>query len=120
MFTPLPAMSRQTSTSIDRLLNTVAVSAAATVNAEAASASSYSVVLASAPGKNLKWQAKKSPLFRGRTFYVEQTMIKGSPWERLCLGYFENRKQAASIVKEIQNIYPGAWLQQTSVKNNTL
>ena len=89
------------------------------VNAVAASASSYSVVLASAPGKNLKWVPKKSPLFKGRTIYVEQTIIKGSPWERLCLGYFENRKQAASLIKEIQEIYPGAWVQQTLAKNNT-
>ena len=88
-------------------------------NVEAASATSYSIVLASAPGKNLKWVPKSSQLFKGRTIYVEQAIIKGSSWERLCLGFFDNRKQAASISKEIQKIYPGAWIQKTSAKNIT-
>jgi tetratricopeptide (TPR) repeat protein len=87
------------------------------INAAAASATSYSVVLASAPGKNLKWEPKKSYLFNGRTVYVEQTTIKGSPWERLCLGFFETRNQAASLSKKIQKIYPGAWIQKTSAKS---
>lgn len=76
----------------------------------------YAIVLASAPGKNLKWEPRKSPLFEGRTFYTEQVTVKGSPWQRLCLGYFDNRQQAASLLKDIQQIYPGAWLQQLPEK----
>jgi tetratricopeptide (TPR) repeat protein len=119
MFTPLPAMSRKTSTILISYSILLLCQLLLPTNAEAASVSSYSVVLASAPGGNLKWEAKKSPLFRGYTIYVEQTTIKNSPWERLCLGYFEDRKRAASIAKEIQGIYPGAWVQQTSANNNT-
>lgn len=79
--------------------------------------SGYSIVLSSAPGKNLKWEPKNSHLFKGRTIYIEQTIIKGSPWERLCLGFFDNRNQAISLQKRIQKIYPGAWNQKTSRKN---
>ena len=75
-------------------------------NAAAASNTGrYSIVLSSAPGENLKWQPQKSHLFKGRTVYVEQTTIKGSPWERLCLGFFSPRKDASSILKAIQKIY---------------
>ena len=119
MFTTLSAMFRQAPLASTFYILLMLCQLLSPVNAVAASASSYSVVLASAPGKNLKWVPKKSPLFKGRTIYVEQTIIKGSPWERLCLGYFENRKQAASLIKEIQEIYPGAWVQQTLAKNNT-
>jgi tetratricopeptide (TPR) repeat protein len=79
----------------------------------------YAIVLASAPGKNLKWESQKSPLFEGRTLYTEQVTIKGSPWERQCLGYFDNRQQAASLLKDIRLIYPGAWIQQASAKTGT-
>ncbi|MCK4833264.1 MAG: hypothetical protein KAT12_00765 [Gammaproteobacteria bacterium] len=88
--------------------------------AAAASATSYSIVLASAPGKNLKWAPEKSHLFKGRTIYVERTMIKNAPWERLYLGFFDSRKQAASPLKKIQQIYPGAWIQQSPTKNTTV
>jgi tetratricopeptide (TPR) repeat protein len=88
-------------------------------NAAAASATGYAIVLASAPGKNLEWTTKRSHLFQDRTIYVEQTIIKGSPWERLCLGFFENRKQATSVAKQIQGIYPGAWIQKSSAKSIT-
>ena len=83
----------------------------------AVTASGYSIVLASAPGKNLKWEPQESHLFDGYTLYVEQTTIKGSPWERLCLGFFSPRKDASSILKEVQQIYPGAWVQKVSTKN---
>ena len=90
-------------------------------NVEAATAStSYAIVLASVPGKNLKWEPRKSHLFKDRTLYIEQTIIKGSPWERLCLGFFDNRKQAISLRNKIQKIYPGAWVQKASAKNITL
>jgi len=87
-------------------------------NIEAASISNrYSIVLASAPGKNLKWQPQKSHLFEDYTTYVEQITIKGSPWERLCLGFFSPRKDASSILKEVQKIYPGAWIIKVSTQN---
>ena len=82
-----------------------------------AAASSYAVVLASAPGKNLKWEPQESNLFKGHTVYVERTTIKGSPWERLCVGFFKQRKQAASLRDKVQKTYPGAWLQKASTKN---
>lgn len=88
----------------------------APVNA-AAITTGYSIVLASAPGKNLKWLPKKSPLFNNQTLFIEQVNIKNSPWERLCLGYFDNRKQALSILKQVQTIYPGAWIQKSSGNN---
>ena len=80
-------------------------------------AARYSIVLASAPGKGLKWEPIKSHLFDDYTIYVEQATIKGSPWERLCLGFFSPRKDAASILKEVQRLYPGAWVQQVATKN---
>ncbi len=90
----------------------------ATGNTSAASASTkYSIVLASAPGKNLKWEPHKNHLLERHTVYVEQATIKGAPWERLCLGFFNKRSQAASILKEIQQTYPGAWIQKASEKN---
>jgi tetratricopeptide (TPR) repeat protein len=87
-------------------------------NTEAATNSTrYAVVLASAPGKNLKWERQESPLFKGRTLYVEQVTVKGSPWERLCLGYFDNREQAVAMQKDLQQTYPGAWLVKAPLKN---
>jgi tetratricopeptide (TPR) repeat protein len=89
-------------------------------NTEAATNNTrYAIVLASAPGKNLKWEEQKSPLFKGRTIFTEQVTIKGSPWERQCLGYFENRQQAASLLKDIRQVYPGAWIQEASAKTAT-
>ena len=82
----------------------------------AAKNSRYAIVLASAPGKNLKWEPRKSPVFKGRTIYAEQVTVKGSPWERLCLGFFDDRQQAASLLKDIQQVYPGAWIQQVTEK----
>jgi len=87
------------------------------VTEAAAIDSRYSIVLASAPGKDLDWEPRESHLFDGYTFYVEQTVVKGSPWERLCLGFFSPRKDAASILKEVQQVYPGAWVQKVSTKN---
>ena len=88
-----------------------------TVAEAAATASGYSIVLASAPGNNLKWELRNSHLFKGHTAYVEQTIIKGAPWERLCLGFFSQRKQADSLLSDVQKIYPGAWAQKASEKN---
>jgi len=83
-------------------------------------ASGYAIVLASSPGKNLAWTAKESPLFETKSIYVEQATIKNAPWERLCLGFFENRDQANAQLKDIQKIYPGAWIQKSSAKNIAL
>jgi tetratricopeptide (TPR) repeat protein len=86
-------------------------------NSAAAASSSYAIVLASAPGKNLKWELQESHLFKGHTVYVERTTIKGSPWERLSVGFFKQRKQADSLRNKIQKTYPGAWVQKASAKN---
>ncbi len=91
----------------------------AAANSAAADASSYSIALASAPGKNLKWELREKHLFKDLTVYVEQTIIKGSPWERLNVGFFKQREQAVSLRNKIQKIYPGAWVQKASAKNIT-
>jgi len=80
----------------------------------ASKSNSYSIVLSAAPGTNLKWTHKKHPSFTGRTFFVQKTTIKGSPWERLCLGYFDSKEQAISVQKKIQKVYPGAWISKVS------
>ncbi len=77
----------------------------------------YALVVSSSPGTNLKWDPKKHPLFTDRTFFVEQTTVGNKPWERLCLGYFDTRKQAESMQKKIQKIYPGAWIIKVSDKS---
>jgi hypothetical protein len=74
--------------------------------------SSYVIVLASAPGTNLKWQTKTSSLFEGRTVYATQTTVKGKPWERLNLGFFSNRQTAVRVLNDVQKLYPGAWLRE--------
>ena len=79
--------------------------------------SGYSVVLASAAGKNLDWELQESQLFEGRTVYVERTSLKGVPWERLCVGFFDTQKQAISLQKKMLLMYPGAWVRKTSEKN---
>lgn len=84
---------------------------------QAAGVKNYSVVLASSPGKNLKWEPKTSHLFKGKTLYIEKTTVKGKPWERLCVGFYPSRKQALSVQKKMQTIYPGAWLKQSSRKD---
>ena len=87
-------------------------------DAEAAgTASQYSIVVSSAPGTNLKWVPKKHSLFEEYTFYVEKTTVKGKPWERLCLGFFSPRSDAVAILKQVQLMYPGAWIQKVSTKN---
>ena len=86
-------------------------------NAHAASkASSYAIVLASAPGTGLNWQPKRSSLLEGRTVYVTQTTVKGKQWERLNLGFFSSRQKAVLVLNDIQKLYPGAWLRQVSTE----
>ena len=89
-----------------------------TKSVAASKSTRYAIVVSSSSGTNLKWNPKKDPLFTDRTFFVEQTTIKGKPWERLCLGYFDSRKQAESIQKKIQKIYPGAWITKVSKKSS--
>jgi tetratricopeptide (TPR) repeat protein len=117
MFTSMPAMLRQlslTSVFCTMLFMCLLLIAG---NSAAATSSSYAIVLASAPGKNLKWELQESHLFKDHTVYVEQTTIKGSPWERLSVGFFKQRKQADSLRNKIQKTYPGAWVQKASTKN---
>ncbi len=112
MLTTTPALLRQLSlTSVFCAMLFICLLLAAG-NAAAAAASSYAIVLSSSPGKNLKWQLQESQLFKGHTVYVERTTIKGSPWERLSVGFFKQRKQAVSLRDKIQKTYPGAWLSE--------
>lgn len=85
--------------------------------AVAASDTSYSIVLASAAGKKLNWELRKSNLYDGYSVYVERTSIKGVPWERLCLGDFDNRQQAIMLQQKLVGIYPGAWVRKTGQNN---
>ncbi|MCG6936711.1 MAG: hypothetical protein LJE83_00870 [Gammaproteobacteria bacterium] len=80
-------------------------------------ANSYSIVLASAPGKNLNWSPKQSSLLKNYTIYVEKTSVDGAPWERLCVGYFDSRKDTFTLINKIKKTYPGAWVQKTPTKN---
>ncbi len=75
---------------------------------------SYVIVLASAPGTNLEWQAKASTLMEGRTVYVTQTTVEGKPWERLNLGFFSSRQTAVRVMNDVQKLYPGAWLREVN------
>jgi len=112
--TVLPIMLRHGSFAILLVLCQLLIPALA----EAASSSPrYAIVLAAAPGKNLHWEPRKSHLFDDYTFYVEETTVKGAPWERLCLGFFSPRSDAVSILKKVQQIYPGAWVNKVSTKN---
>jgi hypothetical protein len=84
-------------------------------NAHAAGKSSlYVIVLASAPGTGLDWQPRKSSLLEGHTVYVTRAMVKGKPWERLNLGFFNSRQDAVLVLNDIQTLYPGSWLRQAS------
>jgi len=97
------------------LLYTLLVS----VNVDAATRkSSYSIVLSAAPGTNLVWTHKEHPSFVGRTIFVQQMTIKGAPWERLCVGFFDSRDEVISVQKKIRKIYPGAWITKISRKSN--
>ncbi|RDH85726.1 MAG: hypothetical protein DIZ80_02015 [endosymbiont of Galathealinum brachiosum] len=88
-----------------------------TTTVEAATASStYSIVLASSPGQNLKWVPKKNIPFPGLSFYVSKVNIKSKPWERLQLGFFNNRKQAIAAQSKIKAFYPGSWVIKTPPK----
>jgi len=73
----------------------------------------YSLVLASASGTNLKWAPSNNKIFSGKSFYIEKIKINGTNWERLNLGFFKNRKQALSMQKNANEIFPGAWVIKT-------
>lgn len=118
MFSASPTMLRSdTIVSFACFLLLLCLLLTSTVAEAAATASGYSIVLASAPGEKLNWELRNSHLFKGHTAYVEQTIIKGAPWERLCMGFFSQRKQADSLLSEVQKIYPGAWTKKASEKN---
>ena len=73
----------------------------------------YSLVLASAAGTNLKWVPNNNRMFSGRSFYIEKINKNGKKRERLNLGFFINRQQAISMQKKARKIFPGAWLIKT-------
>jgi len=78
----------------------------------------YSIVLASAAGNNLKWNYSKNQQFSGRSFYIEKLKIKDTAWERLNVGFYNSRKQASSALKKVRTIYPGAWVIKTPPNAN--
>ena len=78
--------------------------------------SKYAIVLASAPGSDVKWTLRGNGLFQGRTLYATTTTIKGKPWERLNLGFFDSREKAVLVLNDVQAFYPGAWLRQASAR----
>jgi len=82
------------------------------VKAENISAT-YSLVLASASGTNLKWAPSNNKIFSGKSFYIEKIKRNGTNWERLNLGFFKNRQQAISMQKKSSKIFPGAWVIKT-------
>jgi len=82
------------------------------VKAENVSAT-YSLVLASASGTNLKWAPNNNKIFSGKSFYIEKIKKNGTNWERLNLGFFKNRQQAISMKKNASKIFPGAWVIKT-------
>lgn len=73
----------------------------------------YSLVLASASGTNLKWVPNENKIFSGRSFYIEKIERNGKQRERLILGFFSDRKQAISMQRKARKIYPGAWIVKT-------
>lgn len=75
---------------------------------------SFVIVLASAPGTGLSWTPKQKSIFNGRTLYVTRTTVKGKPWERLNLGFFDSRQKAVLAMDEVKKLYSGAWLREVS------
>jgi len=73
----------------------------------------YSLVLASASGKNLKWTPNKNSMFSGHSFYIEKIKRISGDRERLNLGFFSDRKKAMALQKKARKIYPGAWIIKT-------
>ena len=90
------------------------LAAADETRAASRSSNSYVIVLASAPGTNLKWQPKPNSLFNGRTLYVTRTTVKGKPWERLNLGFFSSRQRAVLVMTDVKKLYSGAWLREVT------
>ena len=82
------------------------------VNA-ASTSKTYSLVLASASGSNIKWTPSKNRMFSGFSFYIEKITRKGNVRERLNLGFFSNREEAISMQRKARKIYPGAWIINT-------
>ncbi len=76
----------------------------------------FAIVLTSTPGKGHHWRPKDSKLIAGHTVYVTQTLVKGSTWERLNLGFFKSRKEATAYAQKMQSLYPGAWVNK--INNN--
>jgi tetratricopeptide (TPR) repeat protein len=85
----------------------------ATKVAYGADSGRYSIALAAAPGVDLKWNPADLAAFEGYTLYVTQITVKKKPWERLCMGYFNTRNQAAAKLKEVRSSYRGAWISDT-------
>jgi len=81
---------------------------------------SYAIVLASKPGTDNQWKPKPNDLFDGYKVYVSQIVVKGRAWQRLNLGFFSTRDQAAVYAKKLQSAYPGAWVNTVDSNEVTL
>jgi hypothetical protein len=97
-------------TVLSTILLTFLLIVAGEIRAAEKSQTPYVIVLASAPGTNLTWRPKANPLFENRTLFVTRTTVKGKPWERLNLGFFNSRQQAVLVLNNLQKSYEGAWL----------
>ncbi len=78
---------------------------------------SYAIVVASSPGSNLAWSQDLHPIFSDMTFFVESITIKNRPWERLYIGYCSSRRKCLDRLKQVKEIYPGAWINKTPADN---
>jgi len=97
-------------TVVSTILLILLLTVAGETRAAKKASTSYVIVLASAPGAKQAWKPKANTLFQGRTLFVTKTTVKGKPWERLNLGFFDNRQQAVLVLNDVQKMYPGAWL----------
>jgi len=53
---------------------------------------------------------------KGRTAYISKVVIEGRQWSRLRLGYFATREEASRARKLVKKIYPSAWIDLASPK----
>jgi len=74
----------------------------------------YAIVLASTPGRQVKWVIKKYSAFNHRTIYSQAITVKGKAWQRLCVGFYTDYKQARAAQEKIKKRYPDAWITRTS------
>jgi len=79
-----------------------------------AAVSKYSIVLASSPAARSNWSIDKHPLFEGRYVYISRIHLQGKDWQRLNIGFYDDRKQASVELNRIRSLYSDAWLHEVS------